>query len=571
MANDDSCLLCHAPGGIGGDPATVHLPVTPPNPNNIYLNPTSGRADTNAAWVAAAGAVPPGAKVLTYEVGSVSLDAARHPQISFRVVKAEPTATPPLPPTPVPFQTVGSATELLPFVGSPSAYFVYALPQDNVTAPADFNVAASGYIRHIWNGTATGAGAGTLSAPDPNGFYTVTLTGVSVPGNATMLTGGIGFTYGLGAAPTFSTHTLPFTQIDLAIYPYTPNASGFGGKGGLIVPAPDVTKVATGFTGRRAIVANAKCDACHASLGVAPDFHAGQGNDATTCAFCHRPNQTSSAWSANTKDFIHSIHGAEKRLVPFTWRASAATQGYYQVTYPAVLNRCEACHLPGTYDFSLTSTLSALPNMLASAVGEGRYNSSAVSNPTGYFRLSPYVASNNLTDYGFGFSTATVTATLPDGLSGTQTAGGSTVSCTPAAPCTCSATNPCSVLINGTYTVNNVAVSFTQKIGAVTNACTAATPCTCTTALPCAGVVAACTTAAPCPAQGTTLVTSPITAACVACHDAPAAVDHMQSNGASIWEPRSIALTKPQKEECLICHGPDRIADISLVHADRTP
>jgi hypothetical protein len=84
-------------------------------------------------------------------------------------------------------------------------------------------------------------------------------------------------------------------------------------------------------------------------------------------------------------------------------------------------------------------------------------------------------------------------------------------------------------------------------------------------------MVATCSLTAPCNAQGTTLVNSPIAAACVACHDTPPAIDHMQTNGASIWEPRSIALTKPQKEECLICHGPNRLASIALVHSDRTP
>src|SRR6185369_2428476 len=100
---------------------------------------------------------------------------------------------------PVVFPPPASATELVPgFVGSPSVYFVYALPQDNVAAPADFNASASGYIRNIWNGTATGAGGGTLTGPDAGGYYTVTLTGVTVPASATMLTGGIGYTYSLG-------------------------------------------------------------------------------------------------------------------------------------------------------------------------------------------------------------------------------------------------------------------------------------------------------------------------------------------------------------------------------------
>ena len=123
----------------------------------------------------------------------------------------------------------------------------------------------------------------------------------------------------------------------------------------------------------------------------------------------------------------------------------------------------------------------------------------------------------------------------------------------------------------GTYKVNNVDVSFTQKVAGVTTSCNATTPCTCTTSQPCTGTVATCSLTAPCNAQGTTLVTSPIAAACVACHDSAPAIDHMQTNRATIWEPRNIALTKPQKEECLICHGPNRIANIALVHTDRTP
>jgi hypothetical protein len=84
-------------------------------------------------------------------------------------------------------------------------------------------------------------------------------------------------------------------------------------------------------------------------------------------------------------------------------------------------------------------------------------------------------------------------------------------------------------------------------------------------------VVAACSLASPCNAQGTTLVNSPIATVCVGCHDSAPAVDHMQTNGASIWEVRSTALNKPQKESCLICHGANRLANIALVHTDRTP
>jgi OmcA/MtrC family decaheme c-type cytochrome len=570
QADDSKCTVCHAAGSVAGDVPSKHLSVSPPNPHNIYLDQSAaGNSNTNAASVAAVGLVPPGAKVITYDLQSVALNSSRNPQAVFRFMIADPTATPPVAATPVVLPTAGAGTtELIPnFVGGPSVYFVYALPQDGISSPADFNASASGYIRNIWNGTATGAGGGTLTGPDTNGYYTITLTGVTVPATATMLSGGIGYTYGLGSAPTFSSNTQPFTEIDLAAYPYTANTSGFAGKGGLIVPPPDVWKVATGFTGRRAIVDNSKCSTCHVTLGVGPDFHAGQRNDSSSCAWCHKPNQTSSAWSANAKDFIHSIHGAEKRSVNFNWHAESATEGFWETTYPGVLNKCEMCHLPGTYDYSLASTTSAYPNMLYSTVGQGRYNSNAVTNPLGYFMISPYVTSDNTVDYGFGYSTGNVNATLPDGISGTQTVGGTTANCTPSAPCVCNATNPCSVTISGPYTVNNTAVNFTQKIGTTTSPCNSTTSCTCTTAQPCTGVVATCSLTAPCSAQGTTLVSSPIVAACSACHDSAIAIDHMQTNGGSFYEPRSTAFTKPQKEECLLCHGPGRLASIADRHA----
>ena len=80
-------------------------------------------------------------------------------------------------------------------MGAPSAYFVFSVPQDGIAKPADFNTSVSGYLRSIWNGKATGTGKGTLSGPDADGYYTVTLTGVTIPDNAVMLTGGLGYTY----------------------------------------------------------------------------------------------------------------------------------------------------------------------------------------------------------------------------------------------------------------------------------------------------------------------------------------------------------------------------------------
>ena len=491
--NDAGCSTCHRPGGPGGDTAAWHTPVSPPDPHNIFADASSaGNGNTNAAYVAAAAAVPPGASVITYVVNSVSTwtDTANgnvlRPQIAFKIR---------LDGKDVVFPDPSTATEMIPsFVGSPSAYFVFAVPQDGINAPADFNASASAYLRNVWNGTGTCSnaasttsrtGAGTLSGPDASGFYTLQLKCAIVPANATMLTGGIGYTYALGSRQSpsnpdldFINNTQPFTQINLTAYPYKPNlrsdsvTPGYAGVGGLIVPPLDVSMVATGFAARRAIVDNSTCSTCHVSLGVGPDFHAGQRNDAKTCNWCHRPTQTTSAWSGNQKDFIHAIHGAAERTNAFTWHEASATDGFWKTTYPGVLNDCQMCHLPGTYDFSSTTTTNAYPNMLASTVGQGTYAAGSVH--------APFIAEG--TNYGVGFS-----------------------------------------------------------YNALTGATTTPDP--------------------------TTLVISPLVAACVSCHDSAIAIDHMQTNGGSFYEPRSTAFTKPQQEECLLCHGPGRVASISTLHA----
>ena len=181
----------------------------------------------------------------------------------------------------------------------------------------------------------------------------------------------------------------------------------------------------------------------------------------------------------------------------------------------------------------------------ASAVGKMLWSTEATFSypePALYVR-SPYTSpvtgafggteASNHTDaaYGFGFSTSNISVNYTDGRSvtsgsqpGTGTAIGTTVTCSASAPCTCTPTQPCSVRVR------------------------------------------TCSVAAPCAADGSTLVTSPITAACIQCHDRPEVRAHMTgTGGGSFYLSRSAALAKPP-EQCLICHGHGAIADISEVH-----
>jgi OmcA/MtrC family decaheme c-type cytochrome len=456
QTDDSKCALCHSAAAI----PVYHVPVTPIAPAIVSSGVASG--NTNAASVAANQSnLPAGAIKVTYDVQSVSRNASKQPVIVFRILQNGARAD---------FNANTGAELWTNFVGSPSAYFVFAVPQDGITAPADYNVSVSSTVKTLWKGNGTGASAGTLSGPDASGYYTATLTGVTVPDNAVMLTGGIGFTYSLPTTP-------PLTQTNLSDYPYDATTK----IGGLIVASPTAQMVATGYTARRAIVDNSLCNKCHEKLGVftREAFHAGQRNDANTCAWCHKPNQTSSGWSADSASYIHALHAASKRTKPFTWHASTTTESFANIGFPGVLKNCETCHLPGTYDFGASASASALPNRLYRTVGAGKYDGT-VAGTLAKFQISPYVTADNVTDYGAGFS-------------------------------------------------YNAATSVTT------------------------------------PAAATTLVNSPIATACFACHDSDLAVQHMQGNGASIYEARSTALAK--SEQCTLCHTAGKVADIKTMHA----
>ena len=256
-------------------------------------------------WIASGGSVgrlPAGAIKVTYDLKSVSRNASKQPVMVFRMLQNGARKDLNILSATTASAATGQKEIWDDFMGSPSVYFVFSVPQDGIAAPTDFNGSVSGYLRNIWNGTATGTGAGTLTGPDADGYYTATLTGVVIPDNAVMLTGGLGYSYNVRSS-------LPLTQTNLADYPTAPaTATGLtpgmpNTTGGLIVIAPNVQKVAGGYTARRAIVEDKRCNACHQELGTFTEdaFHAGQRNDGSTCSWCHKPNQTSSGWSADCR------------------------------------------------------------------------------------------------------------------------------------------------------------------------------------------------------------------------------------------------------------------------------
>jgi OmcA/MtrC family decaheme c-type cytochrome len=540
LADDSQCALCHKSNGTFplADIDLSHFPVTPPNPQNALLLGGTN-ANTNAAWIASGasvGRLPLGAITPTYDVKSVSRNASKQPVMVFRwlqngtAVPINPFATAAVNPA------TGNKEMWDNFMGAPSAYFVFAVPQDVTAAPADFNVSVSGWLRKIWDGTATGAGAGTLTGPDASGYYTVTLTGVVVPDNAVMLTGGLGYTYNV-------TSTLPLTQTNLSDYPVTAATvvpAQSNKQGGLIVIAPNVQKVATGYTGRRPIVEDVRCNACHQELGTFTEdaFHAGQRNDGTTCSWCHRPNQTSSGWSADSTAFVHAIHASAKRQNQFTWHASSTTAGFWDITYPGILNDCATCHLPGTFD------LSAATSQAASGQVDGIDKRLYRTVATGRFALN---AGDTTTTYSGAACTA--------GTSAAQTAlaafslspflqqlGGASYSSTTG-------------LWTGGVSNTNYGVGFTYNAGLTPS--TGCKPDGTPYSIAAGGTLAA---------GPESLVTSPTVTVCSACHDSADAISHFKINGAAFYQARGTAITGTN-ETCLICHGTGRLADIAVMHS----
>ena len=244
QVDNSSCgsANCHSAERID----IVHRPVTPPNATNALVVPSgmidgvtpnpAGNTNTNAGSLASnLNRLPAGAIKVSYDVKSVARLADGTLQMKFQLLQNG---------TAVPLQTFSSAAvnpatgqkEIWAnFMGAPSLYFVYAVPQDGISKPSEFNATASVYLRTLWYCTngggvpgtfGTATCPGTLTGPDASGVYTAvinktgtgaTAVALNVPAPtaanpSSMLTGGIGYSYN-------NKSTLPLTQTNLPTYP----------------------------------------------------------------------------------------------------------------------------------------------------------------------------------------------------------------------------------------------------------------------------------------------------------------------------------------------------------------
>ena len=474
---------------------------------------------------------------IAWDISSVTVDpTSGNPSIKFRIkldganVTSLPTFTALSTSSSITL-TVGSGTSLRTFTNSPTLYLAYAMPQDGIATPADFNMYNSASLANIQDGTKgfiVGATQGTAVAADVNGYFTATLTGVvagrtgfvagttppaviQVPATAGLVTGVIGGHYVQTSATTG----------------LTPTATAS-------IATRMAMKPLDGTTGRRAVVTMAKCEACHAQLGTDPSFHGGDRNDPQACNVCHNGNRTGNGWAVDSSTFIHGLHATDKRTVPYNWMpANALGQGMY----PGILKDCNQCHVPNAVNFGSTSPL--VPNMLWTVVATGKFVDVGTANVVSYTWTAgaPGVA-------GYG------------GVTGAATCVAKT------------ATNSTTVVTLGPV-AHGATTALAQDYG-VNFINSALTSTTAVTGCSASGVpysIAAGTTRE---ADGTTLVNSPIASACASCHTTDYAKLHITQNGGSLYVTRASVRDANGKlvntETCLVCHGSGKVADAAAVH-----
>lgn len=357
METDKPCTTCHTEANIEAKHAAA---------TRTANNPTGIKDDSGALL-----------SEFTYEIASVTVDGTDHPVVAFRILRDG-----------VPMDLTGTA---LPsgLSSGPSFILAYALPQDGVLTPADYNQAGRAAAQPLSVSLANlrAGTAGTMTGPDGAGYYTVTFTGSNAwPSGATLRAVGL-----QGS----------FTQTTLVAGVST----AFGR------PTESAVKEVTGDAKRRVVVDNAKCLGCHEAL----QLHGGsRANNTAICVMCHNPNLSSSGrgadagafmadvnnttvpmpaltaiaratyklfepnavappfaamdpllWpeaSNNFKDLIHGIHGSAVRSEPYVFVRDRTTSGVFgydwsHVTFPQVNGNCRACHVGTDYQLPLPANV----------------------------------------------------------------------------------------------------------------------------------------------------------------------------------------------------------------------
>ena len=596
-ADDHLCSLCHTAAAI----AVYHTPVWTPLQAGTNIAPAHGGMQSNSYQATNTANLPKGAHTISWNLISAKVTAGV-PSLTFSILMDGKAITLNAPPATLPGTTtqVDMFPASAPFVNNlfgantnaPDFILIAGLPQDGIT-PADYNFRATPTLKSIWSGAAAAATLPITWKDNGNSTYTITATGYTLPAGTGVVSMGIGLgmltetdltaaksdpnlisSFNPPVAP--AVNSAPFTQMD-----FTYNANSYTAlpTGGLIIPSRvQLMNVAGAGLGkipvlsRRTIIKVDACNICHGTLGAftatttSNNFHSvgiGDGNDGASCVICHNTTGIDgTAFSYNTKTWIHALHAGTMRDNPYTPEAQGAQ--FYNIVYPGLLNNCEACHVPGSYDFSNSTNAAQIPYLLWETVAKG----TLATAPTASYPLQK-VSGGITTNYS-----------IPTSVS--QAAALGVAYAAPATPVTGTATTAGTgyyspwISTSATYGSNAAWSAPTTNGGAWTYVPASVATQTTTLTAPTTGLTGS-------------LVTSPITGACSACHDTQQAVAHFRGNGGVFYGDRYVlggntlgtpvnvgTVAAPKydwptgnlvaNEQCLICHGSGAVADIKVVH-----
>jgi OmcA/MtrC family decaheme c-type cytochrome len=378
QADDSKCKTCHSANAI----ATVyHVSVDPTGsadrggypPNTAPNVPTPGYGQGFGPPIPLASSTNPPAGVpkVAFEIKSVVVGADNKTSVTYRILFDG---------APVTFQASGF---LLPNIdGTPSIYVTYGTLEDGVTTVADWTASKSVTVLQCRNQVADTC---TQTGPDASGFYTATLQSKQLlPADAKLVAGALGINYN------------GLVKLDHPSYP-----KGIRLREPAFAIKTAVDSKGTAYTARRTIVEADRCNKCHNQLGVEPSFHSGARNNPQGCALggCHYETKSTGhtgenyvfggGWALSAKSMVHAIHAAAKREKPFNYEATAKNQkGFGTVAYPGVLNNCEQCHVPGSYNFEITANASASTDLLWATDANGDMRNPSGVTPIGQ---SPWI------------------------------------------------------------------------------------------------------------------------------------------------------------------------------------
>ncbi|MDE3033080.1 MAG: OmcA/MtrC family decaheme c-type cytochrome, partial [Acidobacteriota bacterium] len=402
--DDTQCSGCHTPTLI----ATYHTPLMSPSENGTDTAPSYNPYNKTYNWQATnPNNLPAGAASISYKLVSATVNAAGNPVVQFQILaNGTPVALNPFVPGTTPVTGEAMPTG---FAAGPNFMLTMGVPQDGIT-PTDYNYGhqdkGSWNLRQIWNHTALATKSSStlllasqgIVATSTAGTYQITMDGIVVP-TGTQLVG-----VGMGFAGIVQTNLTPSPFLanrpgGAPDFTWTPATAAVGqGTGGVLLPAKTIWTNVTGngFIARRQIIKDGACESCHGNLGAFTtngpttamgtpinEFHDNYMNNGAACVFCHYSNGTSGGFSYNAKTWVHALHAAGMRNNPYTIQAN-----FPGIKYPGLLNDCEACHVPGSYDFSNAANAAQIPGMLWDTVATGK-GTTASSTPT--FTSGPWV------------------------------------------------------------------------------------------------------------------------------------------------------------------------------------